>query len=55
VKTLVAFVFGAITEKDTFFGSKLKLMIVICMEMRPAGATKNFEKHMVRNLIKEIF
>jgi hypothetical protein len=55
MKTLAAFVFGAITEKDIFFRTKLKLMIVIWTEMRPTGTTKNFEKHIFMNLIKEIF
>jgi hypothetical protein len=55
MKTLATFVFRAVTEKDTFFGTKLKLMIVIWTKMRPADTTKNFEKCIVRNLIKETF
>jgi hypothetical protein len=42
MKTLVAFLFEAVTEKDTFFRMKLKLMIVIWTEMTPTGTTKNY-------------
>jgi hypothetical protein len=55
MKTLVAFVFGAITEEDTFFGAKIKLMVVVRMEVRPTGTAKNFKKSVIRNLIKKMF
>jgi hypothetical protein len=44
MKTLVAFVKGAISKEETFFGTKLEFVIVIRVEMRPTRATKHLKK-----------
>ena len=53
MKTLVPFVKRAIPKKYTKFGPKLELVLIIRTKMRPACTTKNFEKSIIWNLIKQ--
>ena len=53
MKTLVPFVKRAIPKKYTKFGPKLELALIIRTKMRPACTTKNFEKSIIWNLIKQ--
>ena len=53
MKTLVPFVKRAIPKKYTKFGPKLELVLIIRTKMRPACTTKNLEKIIIWNLIKQ--
>ena len=48
MKALVAFVYGTITKKDTFFGSKFKFMFVVWTKMGPTCTSKDLEKSIIR-------
>ena len=55
MKTFVSFMKRAIAKKDTLFGSKLELALVIWTKMRPASTPKNLEEGVIRLYIKENF
>jgi hypothetical protein len=44
---------GTITKKNALLRMKLKLALIIRMEVRPTCTTKNFEKSVIRHLFKE--
>jgi predicted Ser/Thr protein kinase len=48
VKALVAFVVAAISNKHAFFGAEGEFMRVVRTKERPASATENFKKIIVR-------
>ena len=53
MKTFVTFMKRDIAKKDTLLGTKLKLVLVIWIEMSPASAPKNLEEGIIRLFIKE--
>ena len=53
MKTFVPFMKRAIAQKNTLFGAKLKLVLVVRAEMWPASAPKDLKKGIIRLFIKE--
>ena len=47
MKTFVTFMKRAIAKKDTLFGAKLELALVIWTEVRPASTPKNPERGII--------
>ena len=55
VKAFITFVQRTVPKEDTFFRTKLKLTIIVRTEMRPTRTTEDFEKSVVRSLMKQEF